>query len=98
VVVRLAVSVAAVLLWAFGVAGAPSASAAPQPGAPCTANDSTSPDGSLACSHQAMIWMHAGLPLVGLGQPCTTPGDVTYAAREQIVTCRQTESGLAWEP
>jgi hypothetical protein len=90
------VAVAAV---AAAVLGAPCVNAAPpQPGAPCSPADTVSADGKLSCSHQALIWMHNGLPLVEPGQPCTTLGDVTYAHREQIVTCRSNGSGLAWEP
>jgi hypothetical protein len=84
---------------AVTVLSAPVAHGAPQqPGAPCSSTDTVSADGTLTCSHQAMIWMHHGLPLVEPGQPCTTPGDVTYAQREQIVTCRPSGPGLAWKP
>lgn len=97
-VVRRTVGVAAVLLGVVGGA-APSASAAPseQPGAPCSVPGATSADGTLTCSGQAEIWMHRGLPIVEPGQPCTTLGDVTYARGEQVVTCRPSGSGLAWE-
>ena len=46
-----------------------------------------------------MIWLSNvnGGKLALLGQPCHALGEMTYAAREQIVTCRQTESGLAWQ-
>ena len=93
------VGVAAVLLGMVGAAVTP-ASAAPsgqQPGAPCSVPGAISADGTLSCSAQAGIWMHKGLPIVEPGQPCTTLGDVTYAHREQIVTCRQTGSGLTWQ-
>jgi hypothetical protein len=94
--IKMSITAAAV---AATVLSAPVARAAPpQPGAPCSPTDSVSADGTLSCSHQALIWMHKGLPLVEPGQPCTTLGDVTYAHREQIVTCRPRGSGLAWEP
>jgi hypothetical protein len=97
-IVHKMVGAAAVLLGMVGVAVAPLASAAPpQPGAPCSPTDTVSADGTLFCSHQALIWMHNGLPLVEPGQPCTRPGDVTYAHREQIVTCRPSGSGLTWQ-
>jgi hypothetical protein len=97
-IVRTAVGVAALLLGVVSAAAAPEASAAPpQPGAPCSVPGATSADGTLSCSGQAGIWMHKDLPIVEPGQPCTTPGDVTHAHREQIVTCRPSGSGLAWQ-
>jgi hypothetical protein len=99
--VRRTVGVAAVLFGVVGAAAAPSASAVPpgqQPGAPCSVPGATSADGMLTCSGQAGIWMHRGLPIVQPGQPCATLGDVTYARGEQVVTCRPSGSGLAWEP
>ncbi len=97
-VVRRMVGVAALLLGVVGATSVPEASAAPpQPGAPCLPTDTTSADGTLTCSHQAEIWMHRGMPLVQPGSPCATLGDVTYAPRERVVTCRPSGSGLAWQ-
>ena len=94
------------LLLAAGLAVAgltaagPPVSAAPseeQPGAPCSVPGATSVDGTLTCSGQASIWMHRGMPFVEPGQPCDRPGDVTYKHGENLVTCRPSGSGLAWE-
>lgn len=98
--VRRSVGVAVALLALTSAVAMPAASAAPAPGDPCSGNDTTSPDGTLSCSHQALIWMNniAGDRLAVVGQPCPAVGQVTYAAREQIVTCSRTAGGLAWEP
>jgi hypothetical protein len=98
VIVRRMVSVAALLLGLVAVAVAPSASAAPVPGAACQDAGATSPDGTLTCDALREEWLHVGAPVMQPGQPCTRLGDVTATGHEGTVTCRQTQSGLAWEP
>lgn len=78
------------------VAFVPVASAAPQPGDPCSSPGDRSADGTLSCSGQSRTWMHAGLPLMQPGQSCTRLGDMTYTSGEGVVTCRETDSGLVW--
>ncbi len=97
-IVRNALSIAAVLLGLIGAA--PAASAEPgneQPGAQCDGPGATSADGTLTCSGQASIWMHRGMPIAQPGQPCTRAGDVTYAPKEQVVHCQPSGGGLAWQ-
>ena len=98
--VRRSVGVAAALLVLTNAVAIPTASAAPAPGDRCSDNDTTSPDGNLSCSHQALIWMNDTVDgrLAVVGQPCPAIGQVVYAAREQIVICNHTTDGLAWEP
>ena len=91
-------AIAPALMSAAIIALAPQAQASgEQPGAPCSSTDTVSADGTLTCSHQATIWMHKGMPFVEPGQPCDRLGDVTYTHPENIVTCRPSGSGLAWE-
>ena len=98
--IRQSVGVAVALLALTSAVTMSAASAAPAPGDPCSGNEATSPDGALWCSRQALIWMNykPGDPLALVGQPCPEAGQVTYAAREQIVTCSRTAGGIAWEP
>ena len=97
-IVRRKLSVAGLLFVVIGVGAAPSAFASgEQPGAPCSVSGATSADGTLTCSGQASIWMHRGMPFVEPGQPCDRPGDVTYKHGENLVTCRPSGSGLAWQ-
>jgi hypothetical protein len=95
-IMRTLVGTAAVAAGLLSLSAAPSASADPTVGQPCTVNDGTSPDGTLSCSHQAMMWLTniTGDKLAVIGQPCPAIGDLTYAAGEQIVRCG---SGLMWQ-
>jgi hypothetical protein len=92
------IGIAAVLLGIAGAATPLASAAPPQPGAPCSPpTDTVSADGTLSCSGQSRMWMHRGLPIVQPGTPCDRPGDVTYRPGENLVTCRQSGSGLTWQ-
>jgi hypothetical protein len=95
-ILRTLIDTAAAAVNLLPLAAAPAASANPTVGQPCTVNDGISPDGTLSCSHQAMMWLTntPGDKLAVIGQPCPATGDLTYAAGEQIVRCG---SGLTWQ-
>ena len=83
------------LLIGASIGLAAPASAAPNPGDPCgNGNGGARSSNGLVCSGQAMIWMSdIGHP-VRTGDPCSTPGAVTYGHGEDIVTCR----AGTWQP
>jgi hypothetical protein len=96
--IRRNLAVAGALAAVAGCVAVPAANAAPNPGDSCS-TPGTSADGSLWCDMQAGVWLSNPLSVkVTLGQPCSTPGDVSLArggSGEDLARCG---SGGVWVP